>query len=379
MAFWDSLLNLRRGLELVRILNFDPQRRRGPLCVEVAVTSRCNHRCYFCAAHSSLLKASPPGQTLSDEVIRQVFEDAVELGVQEMLFSGDGEPLLNKGLPELILRFSRRLRIKLLSNGSTLPRLTPEVFAGLFKLTVSLNSIDPETHKKIHGYPGPSQLPKILDDITRLCALPGGADKIQINYVFTKDNLGELEALIEQLRRWDVRFAARPLTPNVAEAASLKPSDGELKNLLARIATLLEDGGLPPKLRDSLRSTASALHAALDRRVAPDVVRPCYVGFYWGNIWSDGAYTPCCYCRRVLGDVSSTRLKDIWRDPHTQKVVYGATLMHQTGELVCKECRACPGSQLQSAPFHRMFSRLPLQKWLLRKRWRRYAAESDPQ
>ena len=69
--------------------------------LRVSVTDRCNLRCQYCMPAEGL-EWLPDEETLTDaEVIRLVDIAVTRLGVTDVRFTG-GEPLLRKGLPEII-------------------------------------------------------------------------------------------------------------------------------------------------------------------------------------------------------------------------------------------------------------------------------------
>jgi MoaA/NifB/PqqE/SkfB family radical SAM enzyme len=195
--------NIIRAFRLIRIINFDPKKTTGPLSIEVNMTSACNYKCYFCNAHSYLKEKCPQVQSLPDETIDCLLEDIRLLNIQEILFAGDGEPFLHKRFLDIIDACKER-KDKILTNGSKHRQVSASVFANIHKLTISLNSIDDETHRLIHGYHGNSQLPYILGNIERLLSLPRARKKLQINYVVTKDNLEELETTFELSHKWNI-------------------------------------------------------------------------------------------------------------------------------------------------------------------------------
>ena len=69
--------------------------------LRVSLTDRCNLRCQYCMPAEGLDWA-PTEQVLTDaEVIRLIEVAVTRLGVTSVRFTG-GEPLLRKGLPEIV-------------------------------------------------------------------------------------------------------------------------------------------------------------------------------------------------------------------------------------------------------------------------------------
>lgn len=363
----DILQNIRRALRLVRVINFNPGLSCGPLCLDIAVTSRCNHRCIFCNAHSCLREDALVPDEMPRPMLEGLLEDCVELGVREVVFAGDGEPLLYKGLPEVIRRFGDKMEIRLLTNGSTLGLVDKELFSAIGKLTISMNAIAPETHKLVHGYRGEEQFSRVRGHVERLLDLPGARHKLQINYVICKDNLAEFPALLELAGRWDVYFAIRPLLPGFA---ALEPRALALQDLagVGREILRLKRQGVSGRMRATIQQAESACGISENRINRSDSLRPCYFGFYWGNVWSNGDYSQCTYCGgKALGNLKERRFKDLWRDPGIQARLYAAACLAETGLPVYPECKGCLAPQLHSAAFHSVLSRIPFQLRILRR------------
>ncbi|MFZ4438500.1 MAG: radical SAM/SPASM domain-containing protein [Syntrophales bacterium] len=364
----ELFLNIKRAQRLIRVINFNPRADLGPLCLDVAVTSRCNHKCIFCAAHSCLKEDTEKTEELDRDVLENLLEDCVALGVREIVFAGNGEPLLYKGLPDIISRYGEKIDIRMLTNGSTLDMITEDIFAKIGKLTISMNSINAETHRLVHGYAGAEQYSRIKKNIERCLKLPNACRKIAINYVICKDNLAEFPELLRLAQKWDLYFAIRPMSPmsKVMEERTLSFSDIEtVKEELGR----LKKESLSQRMLATVQQAESACNISESRINNSDALRPCYFGFYWGNIWSNGDYAQCTYDgKSVLGNLKNARFKDIWKRQETQAKLYAAALMNVTGTPVYGSCKGCTGMQVNSVAFHNVFKRIPFQRSLLKLR-----------
>lgn len=125
--------------------------------LRISVTDRCNLRCTYCMPgeiFGSDYAFLPRQELLSFEEIERLSRLFVELGVQKLRITG-GEPLLRRDLPQLIERLSRLEGVDdlaMTTNGLLLPRLAGDLkAAGLRRVTVSLDSLDPETFGKMNG------------------------------------------------------------------------------------------------------------------------------------------------------------------------------------------------------------------------------------
>ncbi|MBK5430757.1 GTP 3',8-cyclase MoaA [Bacillus sp. TH25] len=125
--------------------------------LRISVTDRCNFRCRYCMPEEifgrdySFLSND---KILSFDEIERITRIFVSLGVRKLRITG-GEPLLRKGLPELIQRLNEIEGVEdigLTTNGSLLKKFAPDLYkAGLSRVTVSLDSLDEERFSYLNG------------------------------------------------------------------------------------------------------------------------------------------------------------------------------------------------------------------------------------
>jgi cyclic pyranopterin phosphate synthase len=120
--------------------------------LRVSVTDRCNFRCRYCMPRERFGEQHaflPRRELLSFEEVARVSRLLEPLGVGKIRLTG-GEPLLRKDLPALLrlLKAETRAELALTTNGVLLPQFAPELAqAGLDRLTVSLDALDPEVFR----------------------------------------------------------------------------------------------------------------------------------------------------------------------------------------------------------------------------------------
>ncbi|MBJ8006529.1 GTP 3',8-cyclase MoaA [Bacillus cereus] len=125
--------------------------------LRISVTDRCNFRCRYCMPEEifgrdySFLSND---KILSFDEIERITRIFVSLGVRKLRITG-GEPLLRKGLPELIQRLNEIDGVEdigLTTNGSLLKKFAPDLYkAGLSRVTVSLDSLNEERFSYLNG------------------------------------------------------------------------------------------------------------------------------------------------------------------------------------------------------------------------------------
>jgi cyclic pyranopterin phosphate synthase len=166
--------------------------------LRVSLTDRCNLRCAYCMPPEGLEWLPSDEQLTDDEVVR-VVRVAVELGVDEVRFTG-GEPLLRRGLVDIVRRTAQltpRPHLSLTTNGIGLARTAAALHeAGLDRVNVSLDTIDPEKFKTL------ARRDRLEDVLAGLeAAATAGLTPVKVNAVLMR-GLNDDEAV--PLLRWCV-------------------------------------------------------------------------------------------------------------------------------------------------------------------------------
>ena len=204
--------------------------------LRLSVTDRCNYRCVYCMPPEGVTFI-PHSEILSYEEMVFFVQVAAEGGITKVRLTG-GEPLVRKGLPDLV-RMIRGVPgiqgVTLTTNGVLLPRYAAELkAAGLDRVNISLDSLDPERYRQLTRG---GSLEQALAGIE--AAIEVGLDPVKLNVVMMKELVKELPDFVALTRErpLHVRFiewmpvgGCGPRTPG----ESL--SKAELMEALHRIA-----------------------------------------------------------------------------------------------------------------------------------------------
>lgn len=153
--------------------------------LRISVMDRCNFRCPYCMPQSVFhdgYRFLGSKERLSFDEILRVTRVAASLGLRKIRITG-GEPLLRPNLPEFIGDLGAIEGIEdiaLTTNGILLAKYATELkAAGLSRITVSLDSLDPTVFAAMSGgYDGVAQ---VLEGIE--AARAAGLTPIKINTV----------------------------------------------------------------------------------------------------------------------------------------------------------------------------------------------------
>lgn len=173
--------------------------------LRLSVTDRCNLRCAYCMPEEGMDFAER-SELLSPSDFEVVARTALELGIESLKLTG-GEPTVRSD----ILEIARRLAalgpsdLSLTTNGMQLRRLAgPLRDAGVERLTVSMDSLEPERFRRITGG---GRLDVLLDGLD--AAVAAGFERLKINMVVIRGvNDDEVEAMaaLALERPWTIRF-----------------------------------------------------------------------------------------------------------------------------------------------------------------------------
>lgn len=174
--------------------------------LRISVTDRCNFRCSYCMPFDEYVWIDKE-EILTFEEIEILTRVFIDLGVERIRLTG-GEPLLRKDLYKLISRLSSIVGLKdlcLTTNGAYLSKQAADLkSAGLSRINLSLDTLDPEKFKKIVKR---GSLSKVLEGL--FMAKSQGFKSIKINAVIERGvNDEEIIPLVDFSIKhgFDIRF-----------------------------------------------------------------------------------------------------------------------------------------------------------------------------
>lgn len=189
--------------------------------LRLSVIEACNFRCPYCMPADRIGEdhGMDAASRLSFDEIELLVRGFVRLGVRKLRLTG-GEPLLRRGLPELVARLAAIDGIEdlaLTTNGALLaPLAAPLRAAGLQRVTVSLDALEPGLFRRLTG--GRGELGAVLAGIE--AARAAGFAPLKLNCVIQRGvNEDQLLPLLEFARE-------RGLTPRFIEFMDVGTCNG---------------------------------------------------------------------------------------------------------------------------------------------------------
>jgi len=311
--------------------NIDPYNREINY-LRVSVTDRCNLRCIYCMPVKDL-RLLDHADILRYEEILKLIEIATDLGVRKIRLTG-GEPLMRKDFVSLVgsvCKMSKVEDVSITTNGVFLKEMAAPLFeAGLRRVNVSLDTLDPLKYEKITGRACLNQVWEGLQEAEAV-----GFQPIRVNVVTIKglndDELYQFADLSVQ-KPYHVRFIEyMPIGRDNNWEPQKYISSDEIKSILERFGPLQETprstyDGPVERYRFKAAEGEIGFIGALSHHFCPSCNRL--------RLTSDGKLRPCLFSDDEVDIRSALRAG---RSLESLKEIFLRTIAkkprrHQTGK-----------------------------------------------
>ncbi len=179
--------------------------------LRISLIDRCNFRCQYCMPEGAELDYLLRQQLLTNEELLTLIQEVfVPVGFNKFRLTG-GEPLLRPDVVELVRAISsipQTQDLSMTTNGFLLARMAQDLYdAGLRRINISLDSLDPETFDQIINNRGRSRWQQVWEGIQTTHRV--GFDPLKLNVVVIP-GINDHEVLdlaaLTITRQWHVRF-----------------------------------------------------------------------------------------------------------------------------------------------------------------------------
>lgn len=179
--------------------------------LRISLIDHCNFRCQYCMPEGAELDYILRQQLLTHtELLTLIQEVFIPVGFTRFRLTG-GEPLLRPGVVELVRAIAslpQTQDLSMTTNGFLLAKMAAALYAaGLRRINISLDSLDPETFDQIIGNRSRSRWQQVWEGIQ--IAHQVGFDPLKLNVVVipgvNDHEVLDLAALTIE-RQWHVRF-----------------------------------------------------------------------------------------------------------------------------------------------------------------------------
>lgn len=318
----------------------------------------CNMHCVMCEEHSVHSKAQTerkrsgiPDRRMPLELVRNVIEQAKELGVTEVIPSTMGEPLLYHHFEEMLsLIQSHGMRMNLTTNG-TFPRLGAKAWAQkIVPLTsdikISWNAATPETDQKImigsnwnRRIQGVKDLISIRDEHFQRTGYYCG---ITFQMTFLEMNIHELDQMIELCLLLGIdRLKGHHLWTHFPEIEhlSMRRSSKSIHRWNHAVSQAKES--VEKNRFTNGKKLLLENFFPLDPQQQEDIAPGDDCPFIGKEIWisAEGKFNPCCAPNQErltlgeFGNLKEVSLSDIWYGRP-----YRNLIQNYQNHALCKGC-----------------------------------------
>lgn len=288
-----------------------------PIYVEVSPVGHCNHACGFCGV-DYVMDANKKNR-VSPMIDPDVFADRIHemsfRGIRSVMFAGEGEPLLHKGINRMVeSALMSGVDVAFTTNGVLLDRL--ETIRNMSWIKVSVNAGTPETYQAVHKAKA-GDWDKVWSNIAAVVARKGKCD-IGVQMVLLPENEHEVDAF---------RAKAEAAGVDYAVVKSFSQHKFSINRQYEKFIPIVPAGsGKLIVRRDSMETTAVPYEKC---QATP---------FMWGYWSANGDFYSCsAYLlddRFNLGNLNRQTFREIWHGEKRKE-----NWRYVTGELDIHECR----------------------------------------
>jgi GTP 3',8-cyclase len=213
--------------------------------LRLSVTDRCDLRCAYCIPEG-FKGFEEPDHWLTFDEIERLLGLFAGLGLKRVRLTG-GEPLLRRNLAGLVAGIAALPGIEDISvstNATQLAGMAVELKqAGVSRLNVSLDSLNPETVARINGRPVLEQVLAGLE-----AARLAGFAPIKVNMVVMRENADEVDDIVSYCMQRGFVLRLIELMPMGDTArrmgyVDLQPVKARLQQRFGLIDTVMNGGG----------------------------------------------------------------------------------------------------------------------------------------
>jgi MoaA/NifB/PqqE/SkfB family radical SAM enzyme len=321
---------------------------RGPVCVYLETTNRCNLLCTTCPRTYAELE--PPAD-MSWELFTSIVDQLPE--IERAVLHGVGEPMLVKALPRMVRYLKDRgVYVLFNTNGTVLNERNGRavVAADLDELRVSLDAANAKSYLSIRGK---DYFNRIVRNVRAFRALQEreGFDRPRVSAWLTglKETMSELPGFVKLAAEIGVRevYLQRLVFFDDGPVGHARPDQALYDRMTRDDAVHLEEATALARTYGITFSASGAASEPVTSLARVDNASPwslCRRPWTVMYITANGRALPCCiapfsqrgYENYTLGDATQQSLRDIWNGAAYQS--FRDALLSDAPPSACANC-----------------------------------------
>lgn len=341
----------------------------GPLEVAIDITNRCSTGCITCWFYSPLIKEKVSEEWLKKQMSLELFMRIVDelkgLEVKRLMIGADGDPFMHPQIIE-ILEYATKAKFKVATstcglyfNEENLRRLFD---SGLDELNISILAATPQTYCSMHPRQKAESFEKIKQSILKLSEWKKQEKKklpfIRLINVICNLNYFEADKMISLAKETGVDLVDFKRLATIPSTESLLLNINQVKELDENLGRALEHArlsGIANNIKE-FRSRAVDGLTSGDYTLKLYSQIPCYIGWIYARVLSDGSVVPCCGCWNYrIGDLNQHSFKEIWHSKEYY-TFRKKSIKIKKDDSITKECacQSCVHSGMNLGIYRRM-------------------------
>ncbi len=246
----------------------------GPEEVVLHITNQCNLSCRFCFYHAPKSPHQPPKhQHMALRRVLSILNDCVDLNVDRIIFSGEGEPSSHPHFQKMLRHLEPLpLSVSLFSNGAFPARYCRDIIRAQ-QIVINLGALNAKTYHAVHGKNLFSHVTANIHRLAQLRKTHNQKFRIEVTYLLNTLNLAPQQKILLFMKSLGVD-ATRISVANSFEHT--RP-----------------------------------IHLPSPR--AQHDIKPVPCGWYSASVRLDGKLNICCYLpHEIAADLNAVSLKKAW-------------------------------------------------------------------
>lgn len=334
---------LKPAWHIDRIAEMRAGRQAVPVELQLILSDLCNHDCFWCAYRAPDGLSAEKFVVIEKDGTRnhnpvrmipfakaiEILNDARELGVKSIIFTGGGEPTVHPQHLEIFQHaLDLGLECSLNTNGDLLRDGWQDVLARFTYVRVSVDAGTDAEFAQIRRVPE-GRYYKILRNLAALSAAvkAKGTDcVVGTGYVVTPDNWVNLMAGVQQIAETGARYVRLASMQSTKGLSAYPGGSWEMARAAARRAVTVFD--------TERFSVVDLMEAAMGKRMEDSL---CGFQQFVLYIGGDQKVYRCCYVAYsdlgYIGDLSGQSFKDWFTSPEKIGKIAG---------FDARDCQTCP-------------------------------------
>jgi MoaA/NifB/PqqE/SkfB family radical SAM enzyme len=336
--------------EITKRLNLWFQGKEAPPeMVQIYPTNACNLKCIFCVQALGIYDLK---ETIKKERWFEITKEICEMGVNEILISGGGEPMMVPDITLGIMKIAKKYGVegRIITNGTLWKdkHIKEVVEIGWEHMVFSIDGPDAKTHDYLRGVKGAFQKAiraiKAFNRIKR--ELKSEAPILEFNTVLTNVNYLQIPKLIELAYSLNIKNVnVEPVTVNNPSVIKLKLNLAQREIFLNKILPEAEKIAIKYNVGTNferlkkiriLDETGKLKKHILKKSESRYYNLPCYEPWLWPKIEANGDVWPCSSLSKFKENIATKSFKEIWYGEKFRK--FREEIMKRNLPEECNNC-----------------------------------------